>query len=282
MNIVQALVQDINYPLEPRKKALRFSQNDNPVSGLRIRFTNSACPKQLEVYTFLQSGNNRMGIQAASTYLRFNPKDEQMHDNMKYYSGLPELQDIVVDDIESLAPIEHHELYEMGRKAYNAKNYSKTVEYFEASIKEYIRAYEECKTLCEVKVEGRQQYIRGGIYGYHMQLLLCTLDCPRKLSMLLNYPQPGYLSKQFDFLHYSYTQRKYSSASSQRVPGSNAFHVPRIQRAPESNVSQDPTCPRIQRIPGSNALQDPTCPRIQHVPGSNAQSMKIFCQDLFT
>ena len=150
-----------------------------------------------------------MGIQAASTYLRFNQKDEQMHDNMKYYSSLPELQDIKVDEIESLAPIEHHELYEKGRKAYNAKNYEKSAEYIEASIKEYMKAYKECKTLCEVDVEGRQQYIQGGIYGYHMHLLLCTLDCPRQLSKLLNYPQAGYLSKQLDFLHYSYTQSKY-------------------------------------------------------------------------
>ena len=156
-----------------------------------------------------QNGNNRMGIQAASTYLRFNPKDDQMHDNMKYYSGLPELQDIIVDEIESLAPIEHHELFEKGRKAYNAKNYEKCVEYLEASIKQYTKAYKECKTLCEVEVEGRQQYISGGVYGYHMQVLLCTLHCPRRLSMLLNYPQPGFLSKQFDFLHYSYTQCKY-------------------------------------------------------------------------
>lgn len=132
-----------------------------------------------------------------------------MHDNMKYYSGLSELQDVVVDEIESLAPIEHHELYEKGRKAYNAKNWEKSVEYFEASIKEYTKAYEQCKTLCEVDVEERQQYINGGIYGYHMQLLLCTLDCPRKLSMMFNYPQSSFLSKQFDFLHYSYVQRKY-------------------------------------------------------------------------
>ena len=156
-----------------------------------------------------QNGNNRMGIQAASTYLRFNPKDDQMHDNMKYYSGLPELQDIIVDEIESLAPIEHHELFEKGRKAYNAKNYEKCVEYLEASIKQYTKAYKECKTFCEVEVEGRQQYISGGVYGYHMQVLLCTLHCPRRLSMMLNYPQPGFLSKQFDFLHYSYTQCKY-------------------------------------------------------------------------
>ena len=149
-----------------------------------------------------------MGIRAASTYLRFKPKDEQMHDNMKYYTGLPELQDIDVDNIESLAPIEHHELYEKGRKAYNAKNWDDSVKYFEASIKEYTNAYKECQTLCEHHIEARQQYIYGGIYGYHMQLLLCTLDCPRRLSMLLNYPQPGYLSKQYDFLHFSYNQRK--------------------------------------------------------------------------
>ena len=150
-----------------------------------------------------------MGIKAASTYLRFNPKDEQMQDNMKYYSGLPELQDINVDEIESLAPIEHHELYEKGRKAYNAKNWEKAVEFFEASIKEYTTAYKECKTLCEMEEKEKQQYTSGGVYGYHMQLLLCTLDCPRKLSAMFNYPQPSFLSKQFDFLHYSYTQRKY-------------------------------------------------------------------------
>ena len=149
-----------------------------------------------------------MAVQAASTYLRLNPTDEQMKDNMKYYGDLPELQDIVFDDIESLAPIEHHELYEKGRRAYNAKDWEKSVEYFEESIKEYTRAYNECKCLCEVEVDDRQQYIRGGIYGYHMQLLLCTLDCPRKLSMMFNYPQAGYISKQYDFLHFSYIQRK--------------------------------------------------------------------------
>lgn len=149
-----------------------------------------------------------MGIRAASTFLRFNPKDEQMQDNMKYYSELPELQDINVEEIESLAPIEHHELYEKGRKAYNVKNWEKSIEFFEKSIEEYVKAYKECKTFCEVEVEGRHQYTPGGIYGYHMQLLLCTLNCPRKLSMLFNYPQPGFLSKQFDFLHFSYNQRK--------------------------------------------------------------------------
>ena len=132
-----------------------------------------------------------------------------MHDNMKFYTGLPELQDIDVDEIESLAPIGHHELYEKGRKAYNGKNWEKCIEYLEASIKEYTQAYKECKTLCELRVEERQQYIAGGIYGYHMQVLICTLNCPRRLSMILNYPQPGHLSKQFDFLHYCYSQRKY-------------------------------------------------------------------------
>ena len=132
-----------------------------------------------------------------------------MHDNMKFYSNLPELQDINVNEIESLAPIEHHELYEKGRKAYNAKDWGKCTEYLEASLKEYTQAYKECKTLCEVQVQGRQQYIYGGIYGYHMQLLICTLDCPRRLSMMMNYPQAGHFSKQFDFLHYSYSQRKY-------------------------------------------------------------------------
>jgi hypothetical protein len=164
---------------------------------------------QTEVLFSFQNGNNRVAIQAASTYLRFNQRDEQMHGNMKYYSDLPELQDIIVDDIESLAPIPHHELYEKGRKAYNAKDWEKSIEYFEASLKEYTQAYKECKTLCEIDVEERQQYIYGGIYGYHMQLLLCTLDCPRKLSMLLNYPQAGFLGKQFDYLHYSYNRRKY-------------------------------------------------------------------------
>ncbi|XP_028399716.1 prolyl 3-hydroxylase 2-like [Dendronephthya gigantea] len=176
------------------------------VSKHIFRLFEDRVPYSFMQYAYHKNGNNRMGIQAASTNLRFNSKDDQMHGNMKYYSGLPELQDVIVDEIESLAPIEHHELYEKGRKAYNAKNWEKSVEFFEASIKEYVKTYEECKTLCEVDVEERQQYIQGGIYGYHMQLLLCTLDCPRKLSMLLNHPQSNFLSKQFDFLHYSYVQ----------------------------------------------------------------------------
>ena len=148
-----------------------------------------------------------MAVRAASTYLRFNPKDTTMNENMKFYKTLPEITE--EDSDTNLAPVMHHELYERGRRAYNEQKWQETVDIFEEALKEYLKAYKECQTLCDVRLESTQQYIPGGLYGYHVHLLLCRLDCPRKLSMIFNYPQPGHLSKYFDFLHYSYNRSKY-------------------------------------------------------------------------
>ena len=121
---------------------------------------------------------------------------------------MTELKDYNVD--VSLEPIKHHELYEKGRVAYNEKNWQDAVKYFEEALKEYAKAYRECQINCDVEMENKHQYYSGGVYGYHMQLLYCRLDCPRKLSMMYRYPQKGFLAKHYDYLQFSYGQRKYT------------------------------------------------------------------------
>lgn len=148
-----------------------------------------------------------MAARTASTFLRFQPQDPTVKANMKFYKEMPELKDVDIDVI--LAPVKHHELYEKGRIAYNEERWVETVNYFEEALKEYIKAYKECQMFCDIELENHHQYIPGGVYGFHAQLLLCRLGCPKKLSMLLNFPQPGYLSKHFDFLHFAYYKRKY-------------------------------------------------------------------------
>lgn len=184
-----------------KNMGLRFQISKNT----RSLFENRV-PYSFLQYAYHKSGNNRMAVKAAVTFLRFNPKDATVNDNMKYYQELPELRDLDFDTVESLEPVQHHELYEKGRKAYLAERWQETVDYYEEALKEYRKAYTECQMICDIEMEKTQQYIAGGVYAYHMQLLLCRLDCPRQLSKLLNYPQPGYFSQHYDFLQYSYSR----------------------------------------------------------------------------
>ncbi|KAK3713150.1 hypothetical protein QZH41_010042 [Actinostola sp. cb2023] len=158
------------------------------------------------VYQFLQfayykCGKIIKGAQATYTYLEKFPNDQSMLDNMKYYKSLA----MVTDDlIFSLEPVPHVILYFKATKLYEVQDWPATITTFEETLKEYYKAYEECKYQCDDVREKNQILGKAGLFDVYVDVLRCRSECPAKLATLHGNVVDKYLPRHYNYLQMSY------------------------------------------------------------------------------
>ncbi|XP_032242819.2 prolyl 3-hydroxylase 2 isoform X2 [Nematostella vectensis] len=152
-------------------------------------------------FAYYKTGQIIKGARAAYTFLETSPDDQFMLDNMKYYKSLP----IVTDDLMiSFEPMLHQEKYFKAVKFYEEQKFELAVEGFEETLKEYYKAYERCKLMCEEKRESNKMLGRSGLYGVYVDVLSCRAQCPIELATVKGHTVDKYLARHYNYLQMSY------------------------------------------------------------------------------
>lgn len=99
---------------------------------------------------------------AAFTFLVNNPDDKMMVKNLKYYSGLPEVDMKDIINFEAKVYVATHStlnnktnlqdyvyLYTYGSDAYQKKDWDTAINNMEESLASYLHAEDECRAQCE-------------------------------------------------------------------------------------------------------------------------------------
>ncbi|KAJ8923830.1 hypothetical protein NQ315_010412 [Exocentrus adspersus] len=111
-------------------------------------------------YAYFKLGHLRKACEAVASYLLFYPDDETMLSNMKYYSGLPKVQDTFFQPREEAIRYVQRQIYETRiLKFINKEFRSKTIEQdtYEASERNFR------VTLTEKQLRGAKRFVSDGL-----------------------------------------------------------------------------------------------------------------------
>lgn len=179
----------------------------------------------LTIIILFKCGKVIKGAQAAYTYLESFPDDDFMLDNMKFYKSLA----LITDDLMfSLEPVPHIVAYFKAVKHYEGNQWQDAVNAFEETLKEYYKAYEECRYSCEEKREKNMFLGKAGLFDAYVDVLRCRSECPNKLATLHNNVVPKYLPRHYNYLQMAYWQGQFQELLSVNCSSIYSFSHPFI------------------------------------------------------
>ncbi|KAJ8048896.1 Prolyl 3-hydroxylase 2 [Holothuria leucospilota] len=139
---------------------------------------------------------------AAYTYLRANPDDEVMKNNLDYYYNVYGAENETLVDLEERL---HQKYYLEGNSAHEVSNYTGVIEHFEEALKFYWWAYDECRALCEGQYDSREFLdLYESIAGHYAYNLHCKEHCNTTLATIGGEVIPNYLASHYHYLQYAY------------------------------------------------------------------------------
>lgn len=139
---------------------------------------------------------------AAYTYLIANPNDEQMRNNLDYYSQQPEVN---INEVVDLENEEYNILYKLGLKSYNLHNWGETVAALEEALADYLTWENNCRVECERQPE--QEWSPEFVIttsNMIAALLQCRQQCQSELKSLDYNSGSEYLADILNYLQISY------------------------------------------------------------------------------
>ncbi|KAK0162063.1 hypothetical protein PV327_008431 [Microctonus hyperodae] len=139
---------------------------------------------------------------AIFTYLTRHPKSEMSIKNLRYYLSLPEVKDSDIINLES-APFVNY--YINGVKAYEDEFYDDAVEQFETSLREYMKAEDECRIYCEGSFDqGWLLEFTSSVANHFAYCLKCKRSCSQFLNNLNGDYQHDLLASHYNYLQFAY------------------------------------------------------------------------------
>ena len=168
------------------------------------------------------------GTKAAFTYFFYNPNDTMIVSSIAFYRkelGLKADEYISVEP--GLSP--HQQAYKEGRRAYEAKEWLKSVELVESAVDLYLKDLEECRLCCEdILALNMSKYIsveKATLLSEHSitldsveyyQLLLfqinrlleCRAECRVRMDTLNGKYHEKYLPLLFSYMQFDFFKRK--------------------------------------------------------------------------
>ncbi|KAK7067091.1 procollagen-proline 3-dioxygenase activity protein [Halocaridina rubra] len=141
---------------------------------------------------------------AAATVLAQKPEHEVMKNNLKFYLTK---DDIPPESVVNRELKKYGRLYIQGNTAYNNNDYAGTINLMEESLREYYRADDDCRKLCEKPFDqGWFPDFISSVANHYTFTLRCKRRCAFQLSNLYGEPIEHFFASYFNYLQYSYYQ----------------------------------------------------------------------------
>lgn len=149
---------------------------------------------------------------ATYTYLVAHPNDETMKHNLKYYINQPEVD---VNEVVDLLIEDYMTHYNLGRKAYNKKNWVDTITHMEEVLRDYFSSENSCRMECEHQSEQEQSLeFLITISNNMASLLHCYQLCQEKLKIMNYNSGVEFVADILNYLQISfYKLNKYEEAA---------------------------------------------------------------------
>ena len=176
------------------------------------------------VCVFLQLERMEEGTKAAFTYFFYNPNDTMITSSIAYYRQELGLK---ADDYISVEPglSPHQRAYKEGRRAYESKEWLKSVELIESAVDLYLKDLEECRLHCEdILAVNMSKYMSvekatllsdrkitpDSMEYYQLltfqisHLLECRAECRVRMDTLYGKYHEKYLPLLFNYMQFAY------------------------------------------------------------------------------
>ncbi|XP_030040165.2 cartilage-associated protein [Manduca sexta] len=139
---------------------------------------------------------------AAYTFLIGNPNDKAMQGNLQYYAQQPEVD---MNELVDFEGDDYVQLYRLGIKAYNQKNWADTVANLEEVLTDYFSAENICRMECErlQDLYSSTEYVIS-ISNNMASLLHCRQQCQNKLKPLNYNSGVEFVADVLNYLQISY------------------------------------------------------------------------------
>lgn len=162
---------------------------------------------QHKIYEYLhicyyQKKRYQDAANALFTFLVAHPEHAVSLETLRRYLTLPGVQDENVVNLES--PV-YVSIYFKGVSAYENENYAEAADLFEASLRSYLDAEEECRLYCEAPFDqGWFPEFTSSIANHFAFCLKCKRACPRMLNSINGDNRQDILRSHYNYLQFSY------------------------------------------------------------------------------
>ncbi|XP_065310940.2 prolyl 3-hydroxylase 2-like [Dermacentor albipictus] len=154
---------------------------------------------------YFELGDTKEAASAAYTFLEHNPGHSLVSFHLSHYL---ELSGLSKRDLVPLEVKEYQSLFRSATKLYTEKNYEESCAAMEETISSYLKAEEECRTLCDdfLPTAFATREFSEVAAGHHLASLKCKEQCPGQLSYLNEQHRPNFFAGLYHYLQYSYYQ----------------------------------------------------------------------------
>ncbi|KAK3914415.1 Prolyl 3-hydroxylase 1 [Frankliniella fusca] len=202
LHFVEEMVRATLCILKCKRRAFRGHATPDALPSAVQRTFRNLKPYEYLQLCYYQTKQTQKAASAVFTILSHDPENEIMRHNFKYYLEKPEI------DANNLVNYEAEKfvsLFSQGTDAYYAEEYDVAVTNMEASIKEFLKANDECRADCEGPFDqGWLPDFTSSIANHFVYCLKCKAKCQSKLSRLNGEKYDDFLAKHFDYLQYAY------------------------------------------------------------------------------
>jgi len=151
----------------------------------------------------LQVGKVEEACRWFVTYQYFNPEDERVDQNLRYYESLG----LDKSSFVRLETLFYKDLYLDGMNYYDQQKWSEAIDKFELSLKDFYTKLDECYITCEA-VSSTDEVVETEYYSLLTELFMsslkCRTKCVNKLDSFRLNTDENLLSSYFQYLQYSY------------------------------------------------------------------------------
>ncbi|XP_075528465.1 prolyl 3-hydroxylase 2-like [Dermacentor variabilis] len=154
---------------------------------------------------YFELGDTKEAASAAYTFLEHNPGHSLVSFHLSHYL---ELSGLSKTDLVPLEVKEYQNLFRSATKLYTEKKYEECCAVMEETISSYLKAEEECRTLCDdfLPTAFATREFSEVAAGHHLASLKCKEQCPGQLSYLSEHHRPNFFAGLYHYLQYSYYQ----------------------------------------------------------------------------
>ncbi|XP_077006127.1 prolyl 3-hydroxylase 1 [Tamandua tetradactyla] len=149
-------------------------------------------------------------VAAAHTFFVGNPEHMEMRQNLDYYQTMSGVKEADFKDLEAKP---HMHEFRLGVRLYSEEQPQEAVPHLEAALREYFRAEEECRALCEGPydydgynyLEYNADLIQA-ITDHYVQVLSCKQNCVTELASHPSREKPfeDFLPSHYNYLQFAY------------------------------------------------------------------------------
>lgn len=175
------------------------------VSDATLRDFRDRMPYYYLQRCYFELGDTKQAASAAYTFLEHNPGHSLVSFHLSQYL---ELSGLSKKDLVPLEVKEYQNLFRSAAKLYTEKKYDKSCAVMEEAISSYLKAEEECRTLCDdfLPTAFATREFSEVAAGHHLASLKCKEQCPGQLSYLNEHHRPNFFAGLYHYLQYSYYQ----------------------------------------------------------------------------